>query len=480
MIGEEIITVRDLTKVYRVYRHPLDPLKELALGRPRHRKLRALEDVAFSVNRGERLGIIGRNGAGKSTLLKVLASTVNHTSGTFRINGPLRAILELGTGFHDEYSGRNNIFFSGLCIGYTRAELKDRTDWIIDFAELRHVIDQPVRTYSSGMKQRLMFAVAFCKPTEVMIIDEALATGDASFVRKCTKHISDLCRGGSTVLAVSHNLYFIERFCTRVLYLRDGRLAGDGPPAAMIRRYERDLGLDYVESIRGDPASGSADGLAPTNEPPADVPERVPPNGEGSILDDDGRWQPFDFSGAPSVRQLGLVTLRKAEILDEAGFAVTELKTGRSVRIRLELESRVRKDDVHVGVMIWNDENLHVATTTNVTSLGTGGVPNGVRVNLTDGILVVEVSFPSLQLGSGRYHLTLGVAPGPQHFSDDDLLLHEKKCLAFWVSRPDIAQYTVYEPESIWTAPKKIDELPAGPTQTTPEPDVHVRHRGHP
>lgn len=477
MSDREIITVRDLTKVYRIYRHPLDPLKELVRGRPRHRELVALEDVAFSVNRGERLGIIGRNGAGKSTLLKVLAGTVNLTRGTFRIDGPLRAILELGTGFHDEYSGRNNIVFSGLCTGYTRAELKERTDWIIDFAELRHVIDQPVRTYSSGMKQRLMFAVAFCKPTEVMIIDEALATGDAAFVRKCTTHITDLCHGGSTVLAVSHNLYFIERFCTRVLYLREGRLVGDGPPAAMIQRYERDLGLDYVESIRGDRPAGSADELAPTTEPPANVPEPASQNGEGSILDDKGLWQPFDFSGAPAVRQLGLVTLRKAEILDEAGFAVTELKTGRAMRIRMEFESRVRKDDVHVGVMIWNDENLHVATTTNTTSIGAGGVPNGVRVNFTDGILVVEVTFPSLQLGSGRYHLTLGVSPGPQHFSDDDLLLHEKKCLPFWVSRPDIAQCTIYEPESIWTAAKKIDELSPGPTRTTTEQDVHVRHR---
>ena len=113
--------------------------------------------------------------------------------------------------------------------------------------------------------------------------------------------------------------------------------------------------------------------IAPTTEPPVNVPEPPSHNGEGSILDDDGRWKPFDFSGAPAVRQLGLVTLRKAEILDEAGFAVTELKTGRAVRIRLEFESRVRKDDVHVGVMIWNDENLHVVTTTNVISLGAGG-----------------------------------------------------------------------------------------------------------
>ncbi|HTE06409.1 MAG TPA: ABC transporter ATP-binding protein, partial [Planctomycetota bacterium] len=247
------ISVRGLSKAYRVYDTPLDALKEALLHRPRHRSFLALDDVSFDVGRGERVGIVGANGAGKSTLLRILSGTLDHTGGSFGLAGRLRAVLELGTGFHEECTGRENILMGGLCMGYARAELVARMDWVIEFSELARVIDQPLRTYSSGMKSRLMYAVAFCMPVEIMIVDEALATGDGSFVRKCTQHIVDLCSHGTTALIVSHNLYFLERLCDRVLYLRGGRLVADGDPLAVCKRYEADLGRDFVSSVAGAP-----------------------------------------------------------------------------------------------------------------------------------------------------------------------------------------------------------------------------------
>jgi len=549
------IKVDRLSKTYPVYASPMDALKEVVTGRPRHTDFHALHDVSFRVRRGERVGIVGANGAGKSTLLKILAGTVDHNAGRFRIQGRLRAILELGTGFHEECSGRENIEMGGLCLGYNRKELEARTDWIIDFAELRHVIDRPLRTYSSGMKMRLMYAVAFCMPVEIMIIDEALATGDASFVRKCTNHIVELCGGGTTALVVSHNLYFLERICHRVIYLRDGRVVADGDPLSVCKLYEQDLGRDFVQgesapvdappvhegvadagpardddahaaaSAAHDGASGGAQGdatgsaagaalnasstrayrrdidgglcgdhaapirvglelgdafiddkpLAPRALDPetgARPPSGARENGAGEIVHADGRVEPIDFAGAPAVRARKLLRLREAKLYDADGRATQELGVGRPCRVRFVLESSLRLRDVHLGFMIWNDRNEHVATTTNVCSLDAHGRPNGLAMDLREGLLSVDVVFPALRLGAGRYWLKFGVAPGPEHYSDDDLLLSEARCLAFQVIRSDHVQTVHYEPHSVWTPPRYLGVAPALADDTQPAADT--------
>ncbi len=501
------IDVRGLCKAYRVYDTPLDALREALLHRPRHRRFLALDDVSFTVGRGERVGIVGANGAGKSTLLRILSGTLDHTGGSFTLAGRLRAVLELGTGFHEECTGRENILMGGLCMGYARAELLARLDWVIEFSELGRVIDQPLRTYSSGMKSRLMYAVAFCMPVEIMIVDEALATGDGAFVRKCTQHIVDLCSHGTTALIVSHNLYFLERLCDRVLYLRGGRLVADGEPLAVCKSYEADLGRDFVSSVGTPPAAGAgaeraaddhgtgdrADGpradatpevviaahAVPASAPawpdswlPArDVSELLPfdpeargrSNGQGEWLDEQGCWQPIDFSGAPAVCQLGLVRLAGITLLDEQGRRTNEIATGRPARVRIVLESRLRKRDVHVGLMIWNDRNVHVATTTNVCALDGAGRPDRTRVHLVEGTLSIEVAFPSLQLGAGRYWLKLGVSPGYEHFGNDDLLCSESRCLAFAVTCADHVQDVLHEPASRWSGLSRIAPLPVAP-----------------
>ncbi|RKY21769.1 MAG: hypothetical protein DRQ55_03230 [Planctomycetota bacterium] len=497
--SELAISVQGLGKSYPVYASPFDALKEIFPGRKHHTDLPVLEDISFEVRRGERVGIVGANGAGKSTLLKVLSGTVDHTSGSYHVEGQLRAILELGTGFHEECTGRENILLGGLCLGYSAKDLSERMDWIIEFSELARVMDRPLRTYSSGMKARLMYSVAFCKPVEIMIIDEALATGDASFVRKCTNHIVGLCGDGTTALIVSHNLYFLERICHRVVYLADGKLVADGDPLEVCKLYEADQGRAFVSVStqsevggfkRDETPAPQADQAAPilsggVEQPfvedrplaaglfdpdlaPA-PPEMAPQNGSGEIVGDDGVLQLFDFSGAPAVRHLNLVRLREAKLFDEQGQPAIEIVCGRPCRVRFVLESRVVKRDVHIGFMIWNEGGDHVATSTNVCSLDGLGRPNGARIDLAVGLLSVDVVFPSLRLGAGRYTLKFGVSPGVEHYSDDDLFVSEARCLAFSVSRPDHVQTVFYEPHSLWSAPTLLGDLPAAAESAEPQ-----------
>ncbi len=224
--GDFAIRTERLTKIYRLYGRTIDRVAEFVSGgrTKRHREVRGLCDVTLAVPRGTTLGVVGSNGAGKSTLLKVLSGTTMPSSGSFELRGRVSSLLELGTGFYPGFSGRQNIVLNGIVNGYSRREIHAKMGGIIEFSELGDFIDQPMRTYSSGMVMRLGFSVATAVDPEVLIIDEILAVGDLHFQKRCVDRIMNFKRSGKTILFCSHSMYQVEALCDRAIWIRDGRV----------------------------------------------------------------------------------------------------------------------------------------------------------------------------------------------------------------------------------------------------------------
>ena len=222
----------------------------------------ALRDVSFELRRGEVVGVIGRNGAGKSTLLKILSRITEPTTGSAWIRGRVGSLLEVGTGFHGELTGRENIYLSGAILGMRRREIATKFDEIVDFAEVERFIDTPVKRYSSGMYLRLAFAVAAHLEPEILLVDEVLAVGDAGFQKKCLGKIGDVARQDRTVLFVSHNLVAVETLCGRALWLEDGRISLDGEASLVVSQYVRSTSTWVTERSWPVPAQApGADGV---------------------------------------------------------------------------------------------------------------------------------------------------------------------------------------------------------------------------
>ncbi len=230
----------DLTRAWARLRGQPDPLYKI--GEENHgnhdsKTMWALRDVSFEVKQGEALGIIGRNGAGKSTLLKLLSRITAPTAGQVKVKGRVASLLEVGTGFHPELSGRENIYLNGAILGMRRIEIDHKFDEIVDFAEVENFIDTPVKRYSSGMYVRLAFAVAAHLEPEILVVDEVLAVGDAAFQKKCLGKMGDVARGGRTVLFVSHNMGAVKSLCSRCLFLDKGRMLCNDVPSTAIELY---------------------------------------------------------------------------------------------------------------------------------------------------------------------------------------------------------------------------------------------------
>jgi ABC-type polysaccharide/polyol phosphate transport system ATPase subunit len=232
------VRAAELSKQYDIYRRPADRLIELVTRRARHTVFPALQDVTFEVEKGETLGIIGQNGAGKSTLLKLLCRVTSPTTGTLETQGTIASILELGTGFHPEFSGRDNAALNAAILGLSPAEIRRRLPDILEFSELGTFLDRPVKTYSSGMYMRLAFSVAVNVDPDILVIDEALAVGDGHFQKKCVDKIRDFQEKGKTILFCSHAMYHIASLCHRTLWLDHGSVMRHGPSLDVVHEYE--------------------------------------------------------------------------------------------------------------------------------------------------------------------------------------------------------------------------------------------------
>jgi len=298
----------DLTKQYEIYPRPADRLIEMITGRPRHTVFPALQDVTFEVGRGETVGIVGQNGAGKSTLLKLLCGVTRQTSGTLETRGNIASILELGTGFHPEFTGRDNAALNAAVLGLGSTEIRERLPAILDFSELGTFIDRPVKTYSSGMYMRLAFSVAVNVNPDILIIDEALAVGDGHFQKKCVDRIREFQESGKTILFCSHSLYLVSSICRRTMWIDHGRIMRWGPTLDVVYAYETFL----LEQDRRHPAEGE-----PEHERPPTP-----------------------------------VRFRDIAVTDAAGRPRTIFARGDDVHIRLRLHSDVPEQPVHVLVGI--------------------------------------------------------------------------------------------------------------------------------
>lgn len=276
----------------------------------RNRIIWALRDIFFEVKRGEVIGIIGRNGAGKSTLLKILSRITEPTTGEVDLHGRVGSLLEVGTGFNPELTGRENVYLNGAILGMKRAEIARKFDEIVAFAEVEKFLDTPVKHYSSGMYMRLAFAVAAHLEPEILVVDEVLAVGDAAFQKKCLGKMGQVAEGGRTVLFVSHNLHAVNSLCSRALVLHDGKVMFDGTAAQGVARY-----MDFAWSVDG--ATGSAEARPGTGE------WRFTEVTSAKSMFDPAEPKEFTFKVAPTRPEVGPAYL-SGLLINEEGTVVTQ------------------------------------------------------------------------------------------------------------------------------------------------------------
>jgi len=243
------IRLDGISKIYRIYHKPIDRLKQILLpNRKYYQEFTALHPLTLDIHAGETVGIIGRNGSGKSTLLQMIAGTLTPTSGIMEVNGRIAALLELGSGFNPEFTGRENIYLNASILGISKHEIDNRMDDILAFADIGDFIDQPVKTYSSGMYVRLAFAVSINVDPDILIVDEALAVGDGRFQLKCFEKIKALKEAGTTILVVSHDLQTIRQICDKVVLIDRGKMLDYGAPNDVVNHYTKILFSDLRQS----------------------------------------------------------------------------------------------------------------------------------------------------------------------------------------------------------------------------------------
>ncbi|MEP0869695.1 ABC transporter ATP-binding protein [Trichocoleus desertorum AS-A10] len=274
-MNEIAISVKNVSKCFKKYPHPVARLQEILLpGKSKAEEFWALQDISFEVPKGETLGVVGRNGSGKSTLLQIIAGTLTPTTGAVQVNGRISALLELGSGFNPEFTGRQNVFFNGRLLGLSQKEIEDKFDEIARFADIGEFIDQPVKTYSSGMFVRLAFAVAVNVDPDILIVDEALAVGDIVFQHRCIRRMRALMESGITTLFVSHDASAIKTLCSSAIMVHDGKMYTSGSPNQVIIDYmklvtelELNLAPDKPE-LRSDDLPSDLDNSPATEVPP--------------------------------------------------------------------------------------------------------------------------------------------------------------------------------------------------------------------
>lgn len=383
-MGEYAIDVQNVTKLYKLYDKPSDRFKE-SLGLSKEKKYRehyALHDLNFTVKKGECVGIIGTNGAGKSTILKIITGVLNPTEGNVCIDGRISALLELGAGFNMEYTGMENIYLNGTMIGFSREEIDQKMNSILSFADIGDFINQPVKTYSSGMFVRLAFAVAINIDPEILIVDEALSVGDVFFQAKCYKKFEEFKKHGKTILFVSHDLGSISKYCDKVVLLDKGRKIAEGIPKDMVDMYKKALvGQLDTEQHNGENVQSDL------HDP------------EKMLKESEGEWAK-KLPENPNKLEYGN---KKAEIvdyviLDDKKNISNSIEKGSDFRIRIRIRFNEPIEDPIFAFTIKDLKGTEIT--------GTNTMYEKVNFDVSD---FMEVEFnQSMDLQGGEYLLSLG------------------------------------------------------------------------
>lgn len=384
------INVQGLKKVYPLYKKTNDRIKEAfsLTGKKYHTDFVALDDVNFTVEQGECVGIIGVNGSGKSTLLKILTGILSPTQGTATVNGKVSALLELGAGFNPEYSGIENVYLNGMLMGFSKEEMDKKIDEIIAFADIGDFIHQPVKMYSSGMFVRLAFAVAISVEPDILIIDEALSVGDVFFQRKCYEKIKELT-GKATVLIVSHDLNALTKFCKRFILMGNGKVVFDGEANQAITKYFK---------LKQGTASGEKQ-ITSLNKTTEMLNMKSPKREQ--------------YSGAMNI------------VIDKYFYSINsnayyeKCEAGDVFCIQLLVDSNEAYDDVIVGYQIRDKYGNEIFGETSLTS-------DVNQYALEPGKNLIEFEFQWPEIREGDYFITLGIGRGT------DVLLQQEEC---WINQ---------------------------------------------
>lgn len=412
------IDIVSVNKRFRRHSNDYTTIKSALLGwfqgkeQARPKYTHAIKDLTLRIPEGSAVGVIGRNGSGKSTLLKLITGIYKADSGQIRVNGRVAALIELGAGFHPDFTGRENVYLAGVMLGLTREEIKDRFGAIVEFAELADVIDDPVRTYSSGMFMRLGFSLAVHTDPNILLIDEVLAVGDAGFVNKCKEKIAQLRRNGKTFLLVTHDLEAVERWCDEALWLHEGAVRDRGDPRRVIDHYRQ-----FIEH-------GEEQKLFEQAPAPAGTSLDVSPAGADKDGKDAGRW---------GSREVEIVAAR---LCDSAGNQRLLFHPEESLILEIDYIVRESVTDVVFGVGITRADGLvvHGSNTEiehiEVPALGSGGT--------------VRYAVKRLGLLEGSYTFDVAV-----HKKDGYPYDYQQGVLKFGV-RASLRQIGVYVPVHSW------------------------------
>lgn len=438
MEPENVIKVNNVKKSFKVYKDRGYMLKEMVLfaNRRKYEINDVLKGISFNVGKGEAVGLVGQNGCGKSTTLKLLTKIIYPDSGSIEMKGRVSSLLELGAGFHPDMSGRENIYINAAIFGLTKNEIDERLDDIIAFSELEDYIDNPVRTYSSGMYMRLAFSVAINVDADILLIDEILAVGDANFQAKCFGRLKEIKAQGATIVIVSHSLGQIEQICERSIWIHDGRIMAEGTPREVHPVYLDYMGTKRIEiakneAIRQKKKEENVEAYVPEDKEAdhnAQAEQAFAVENQTESVDDLRNISTEDALKKNKKRWgSGIARFQKIELFDENGAESTLFETGKSVTVKLHYQVKQKVEDAVIGIGIFRADGVYIyGSNTRIDKVEKFELEK-------DGM--VQITLKNVNLMPGQYTMDFAIESGMGLPVD---YYREAKKIEFFTTKDDV------------------------------------------